>query len=222
MDNISEETNVSKLVCFPSEKVSTQNGIGIAPKGSKFILFILDPFSERDGCAVNDGGLVFYVPFNIFKSNRVAGMVIMKALCSKAVKSWTLPPAGFKPGTPRSEDGSANHSASRTLRYAGKRNAQKCLPVKKDNFSDFPIAFLPPRTIEKRFCLCWSSTTHSTQWSHIERGKFTYHIFFWLCWGLTSTLVGYFVLSPREREKTDRRYSRSDEREGHARKRKMN
>ena len=165
---------------------------------------------------------MFYVPFNIFKSNRVAGRVIMKALCSKAVKSSILTPAGFKPGIPRSEDGSANHSASRTLRYAGKRNAQKCLPVKKDYISDFLVAFLPPRTIEKRFCLCWGFTTHSTQWSHIERGQFTNHIFFWLYWGLTSTLVGHYVLSPREREKRDRRYSRRDEREGHARKRKMN
>ena len=28
----------------------------------------------------------------------------------------------------------------------------------------------------------------------------------------TSTLVGYFVLSPREREKRDRKHSRADER----------
>ena len=35
----------------------------------------------------------------------------------------------------------------------------------------------------------------------------------------TSTLVGHFVLSPREREKRD---SRGDEREGQGRKRKMN
>ena len=34
----------------------------------------------------------------------------------------------------------------------------------------------------------------------------------------TSTLVGHFVLSPREREKRDRRDSRGDEREGHGRK----
>ena len=38
----------------------------------------------------------------------------------------------------------------------------------------------------------------------------------------TSTLVGHFVLSPREREKRDRRDSRGDEREGQGRKRKMN
>ena len=38
----------------------------------------------------------------------------------------------------------------------------------------------------------------------------------------TSTLVGHFVLSPREKEKTDRRDSRVDEREGQGRKRKMN
>ena len=34
----------------------------------------------------------------------------------------------------------------------------------------------------------------------------------------TSTLVGHFVVSPREREKRDRRDSRRDEREGHGRK----
>ena len=38
----------------------------------------------------------------------------------------------------------------------------------------------------------------------------------------TSTLVGHFVLSPREREKTDRKDGREDEREGQGRKRKMN
>ena len=36
----------------------------------------------------------------------------------------------------------------------------------------------------------------------------------------TSTLVGHFVLSPREREKRDRRDSRRDERAGQGRKRK--
>ena len=38
----------------------------------------------------------------------------------------------------------------------------------------------------------------------------------------TSTLVGYFVSSPRQREKRDRRDSRGDEREGQGRRRKMN
>ena len=37
----------------------------------------------------------------------------------------------------------------------------------------------------------------------------------------TSTLAGHFVSSPREREKTDRRESRGDEREGKRIKRKM-
>ena len=37
-----------------------------------------------------------------------------------------------------------------------------------------------------------------------------------------STLMGHFVLSPREREKTDRRDSRRDEREGQGRKRNRN
>ena len=35
----------------------------------------------------------------------------------------------------------------------------------------------------------------------------------------TSTLVGHFVSSPKEREKRDRRDSRGDEREGQGRKR---
>ena len=38
----------------------------------------------------------------------------------------------------------------------------------------------------------------------------------------TSTLVGHFVLSPREREKGDRRDSRRDERERQGRKRNRN
>ena len=37
-----------------------------------------------------------------------------------------------------------------------------------------------------------------------------------------STLVGHFVLSPREREKRDRRDSRGDEREGHGSMRNRN
>ena len=37
----------------------------------------------------------------------------------------------------------------------------------------------------------------------------------------TSTLVGHFVLSPKEWEKRDRRDSREDEKEGQGRKRKM-
>ena len=38
----------------------------------------------------------------------------------------------------------------------------------------------------------------------------------------TSTLVGHFISSLRERETRDRRDCRGDEREGQARKRKMN
>ena len=38
----------------------------------------------------------------------------------------------------------------------------------------------------------------------------------------TSTLVGHFVSSPREREKSDRRDSRRDEREEQGRKRNRN
>ena len=41
-----------------------------------------------------------------------------------------------------------------------------------------------------------------------------------LCWGFnnTSSLVGHFVSSPREREKKDKRDSSGDEREGQGRK----
>ena len=38
----------------------------------------------------------------------------------------------------------------------------------------------------------------------------------------TSTIVGHFVSSPREREKGDRRDSRGDERDGQGRKRNRN
>ena len=38
----------------------------------------------------------------------------------------------------------------------------------------------------------------------------------------TSTLVGHFASSPREREKRDRRDSKGDEREGQGRKRNRN
>ena len=43
-----------------------------------------------------------------------------------------------------------------------------------------------------------------------------------LAFNHTSTLVGHFVSSPREREKIDRRGSRGDKREGQGRRRKMN
>ena len=45
----------------------------------------------------------------------------------------------------------------------------------------------------------------------------------WLCWvNDTSTLVGHFVLSSREREKKDIRDNRGDKREGQGRKRNRN
>ena len=48
--------------------------------------------------------------------------------------------------------------------------------------------------------------------------------FFFIVLGFnnTSTLVGHFVLSPREKEKRDSRDSRRDEREGQGRKRNRN
>ena len=57
---------------------------------------------------------------------------------------------------------------------------------------------------------------------HHEKEFFV--VVFLLCWGFndTSTLEGHFVSSPREREKSDRRDSRRDEREGQGRKRNRN
>ena len=51
-----------------------------------------------------------------------------------------------------------------------------------------------------------------------------FFLFFFIVLGFndTSTLVGHFVSSPREREKRDRRDSRRDEREEQGRKRNMN
>ena len=47
----------------------------------------------------------------------------------------------------------------------------------------------------------------STHWCHVKCGEFTYPHFYWagfltvLGFNDTSTLVGHFVSSPREREK---------------------
>ena len=49
-----------------------------------------------------------------------------------------------------------------------------------------------------------------------------YRILIVLGFNDTSTLVGHFVSSPREREKSDRRDSRRDEREEQGRKRNRN
>ena len=48
----------------------------------------------------------------------------------------------------------------------------------------------------------------------IEEGLASYYYCVVLGFKDMSTLVGHFVLSPREREKRDRRDSRGDEREG--------
>ena len=61
-------------------------------------------------------------------------------------------------------------------------------------------------------------------WFGITNGQIS-SIFDWLIelgFNDTSTLVGHFVSSPREREKRDRRDSRRDEREGQGRKRNKN
>ena len=61
---------------------------------------------------------------------------------------------------------------------------------------------------------------------HLNKSKVLYHTskqegFFFIVLGFndTSTLVGHFVSSPREREKRDRR---GDEKKGQGRRRKMN
>ena len=57
---------------------------------------------------------------------------------------------------------------------------------------------------------------------HDFHALFQYMILTVLGFNDTSTLVGHFVSSPREREKRDRRDSRRDEREGQGRKRNRN
>ena len=89
---------------------------------------------------------------------------------------------------------------------------------------------------------CMVQADLSLQWVNISDGTFShvvaitynsiwfifycyYHCFVWLIelgFNDTSTLVGHFVSSPREREKIDRRDSRRDEREGQGRKRNRN
>ena len=69
-------------------------------------------------------------------------------------------------------------------------------------------------------CNCFSyfwSTSHSD-------ASYQLHINWLIVLGFndTSTLVGHFVSSPREREKRDRRDSRRNEREGQGRKRNRN
>ena len=67
------------------------------------------------------------------------------------------------------------------------------------------------------------STPAAKKWNKNLKGCFlTYFKSFWLIvlgFNDTSTLVGHFVSSPREREKRDRRDSRRDERKGQGRKR---
>ena len=55
-----------------------------------------------------------------------------------------------------------------------------------------------------------------------DKDMFKTHLLIVLGFNDTSTLVGHFVSSPREREKRDRRESRGDEREGQGRKRNRN
>ena len=77
---------------------------------------------------------------------------------------------------------------------------------------------------ENPFCVLsespqWGNSTENTQ------HRYNYFIVIRLIvlgFNDTSTLEGHFVLSPREREKRNRRESRGDEREGQGRKRNRN
>ena len=64
-------------------------------------------------------------------------------------------------------------------------------------------------------------STEGAMWNLVEIGQVVFDLIV-LGFNDTSTLVGHFVSSPREREKRDRRDSRRDEREGQGRKRKRN
>ena len=63
---------------------------------------------------------------------------------------------------------------------------------------------------------CWIGMW--TRWSYVTK----YQILIVLGFNDTSTLVGHFVSSPREREKRDRRDSRRDESEDREERRKRN
>ena len=58
--------------------------------------------------------------------------------------------------------------------------------------------------------------------SHLPDNTMIFFFLIVLGFNDTSTLVGHFVSSPREREKRDRRESRGDEKEGQERKRNRN
>ena len=68
-------------------------------------------------------------------------------------------------------------------------------------------------------CVCVGISTASFSSSYFY-SQFVFFIV--LGFNDTSTLVGHFVSSPREREKRDRRDSRRDEREEQGRKRNRN
>ena len=58
----------------------------------------------------------------------------------------------------------------------------------------------------------------SIQWGPVERSQFTYHTFLIvLGFNDTSTIVGHFVSSPREKEKLDRKDRRDKEEPGRKR-----
>ena len=70
--------------------------------------------------------------------------------------------------------------------------------------------------------ICWPQEQSKVGEKESSMSQFMQDRVFWLCWGLTSTIVGHFLSSPREREKRHRRDSRGDEREGQGWKRNRN
>ena len=85
--------------------------------------------------------------------------------------------------------------------------------------SDMKFKFynIPPdkREYQENIFLFLHKNIHCGSTYILWRNKKNITLFGWLCWSLTtSTLVGYFVSSPREMEKRDRRDNREDEREG--------
>ena len=70
------------------------------------------------------------------------------------------------------------------------------------------------------FHIFWQRNVHAQYVQHEEFAIDSFLIE--LGFNDTSTLVGHFVSSPREREKKDRRDSKGDEREGQGRKRNRN
>ena len=74
----------------------------------------------------------------------------------------------------------------------------------------------------KIYVVCYSTELHHRGNYNEDTQHTKIDFFFVLRFNDTSTLVGHFVSSPREREKKDRRDSRRDERDEQGRKRNRN